>query len=108
MAARSATCWCATSSRVRSSRSSTRIKKRRPAERANSHASTAVRRLPMCRSADGLGANLPAVTPAIYLAALPRGGFAHFLVVLGEVALDLVDVVLGQVDAAAGAIHDRA
>src|SRR5882762_10454385 len=45
---------------VRSSRSSTRIRKRRPVERANSHANTAVRRLPMCRSADGLGANRPA------------------------------------------------
>src|SRR3954453_3768806 len=93
---------------VRSSRSSTRIRNRRPVERANSHASTAVRRLPMCRSADGLGANLPTVTPAMYLAALPRGGFAHLLVVLGEVALHLVDVVLGQVDAAARAVHDRA
>ena len=78
-----------------------RIRKRRPVERANSHASTAVRRLPICRSADGLGANLPARLlgrlrrpKSTQLVPVPGGRLAHLLVVLGEVALHAVDIAL--------------
>jgi hypothetical protein len=37
---------------------------------------------------------------------LPRGFLAHFLVVLGEVALDPVDIGFWQVDASACPLHD--
>ena len=42
------------------SRSSIRTRNDRPVDRAKSQASSAVRRLPTCRSPDGLGANRPA------------------------------------------------
>src|SRR5687768_12441801 len=57
-ACRSASCCSSAPGRTRS-RSSTRIRNRRPVERANSHASSAVRRLPTCRSPDGEGAYRP-------------------------------------------------
>src|SRR3954469_15444856 len=47
------------------SRSSIRIRKRPPADRANSHASRAVRRLPRCRSPVGEGAKRPVIVPSV-------------------------------------------
>src|SRR3954452_12731395 len=47
------------------SRSSMRMRKRPPAERANSQASSAVRRLPRCRSPVGLGAKRPVIVPSV-------------------------------------------
>ena len=56
-AARSASCCSATPGRTRPrSRSSMRMRKRAPCERANSHASSAVRRLPRCSVPVGDGA----------------------------------------------------
>src|SRR3954463_4923263 len=60
MAARSASCSSTKCARERPrSRSSIRTRNRAPAERANSHASRAVRRLPRCSVPVGLGAKRP-------------------------------------------------
>ena len=59
-ARRSASCWSTYCSRERpGSRSSTRIRKRAPAPRANSQASSAVRRLPRCSVARRAGRKAP-------------------------------------------------